>query len=195
MKTVPKVHFKGDVQNYTHTSITHPGKTSLLSHRSSRKSLNKSMAALVLILMTISFYAGTQLTSTQESRVVQPSNRETLEHFHHLNDKALSKLHFKDINFDDYLSRLNEKEYSSYSRYLAEVSYVKDLFDHDMDFNRKVFNAKHDILGADRVLYISFNDQQRRLRADFREQLDLHRENFKKYLHTVNKINRVVKNH
>jgi hypothetical protein len=202
MKTIANSRAKGEIQEYKNRPISHNINSLPSNPYKTKKSLNRPLIIVLFLLMAGSFYAGTQLStdnrltnsfSGNQGQVIL-SSRDTVEHYEVLNKKALDLVGYKEINFDYSLSRLNKKEYSSYSEYLAKTSLVRDLFDYDMNYNQDVFNAKHDFTGKDQLLYLEFKNNQRKISADFRAQVENHKENYRKYLNTMRKMNRIVVN-
>ncbi len=115
-------------------------------------------------------------------------------YFKSLKESKLSHLRYKKIDFKHYIDSLDNREYESYSHYLSQNTTAYEMFREDMDYNRKIFIAKHDIIGKDRMKYLDFNHRNRILMSDFRKTLEKHRDQYRDYDLSIRKIERLANN-
>lgn len=151
-----------------------------------KKSFNIFKFSIAVILLASAFIFG---RFSNDSKL----NTSTTTYRHEINE-TLPELQYKKISFKNYLDKLNEVKFKDYRDYLTEQSRIRREFDSDMDYNRKVFVATHDILGNDKIKYHNFLHKHSQTKNEFRRELDKSNNLYRSHLRAKRKISSFMKN-
>lgn len=189
MKTLVKTKSSKSLKTNKGRDLAKPQAQRSLKVYKEKKSLNYKLLGFFLLCTIGSFILGQNYSTHPGASVAKYKASSSIMNFYPEKETSIAQnVEYKEIVFDNYLEKLNQKEFKDYREYLAESSYVKDLFRQDMKYNLDVFASTHQITGRDSQKYIDFNKSQRELRVKFSQAMDAHKEGFLGYIRTKRKV-------